>query len=62
LEALAAIVYRPENIRTVEQQHREIIEQTCVISAKDDRLQSMTTSLRHAAKKQGLCSATQVTA
>jgi len=61
-EALAAIVYRPENIRTVDKHHRKIIEKTCVMSAKDEHLQSITTYLRHAAIKQGLCSETQVTA
>jgi hypothetical protein len=55
-------VYRPENIRTVDKHHRKIIEKTCVMSAKDDHLQSLTTSLLHAAIKQGLCSETQVTA
>ena len=61
-KALAAIVYRPENIRTIDQHHREISEKTCVMSAKDDQLQSITTYLLHAALKQGLCSDTQVTA
>jgi hypothetical protein len=61
-EALAAIVYRPESIRTVDKHHREISEKTCVMSAKDDHLQSITTYLLHAAMKQGLCSETQVTA
>jgi len=61
-EALAAVVYRPEAMRTVDKHHREISEKTCVMSAKDDHLQSITTYLIHAAMKQGLCSATQVTA
>ena len=61
-EALAAIVYRPEHIRTIDKHHREISEKTCVMSAKDDHLHSITTYLLHAAIKQGLCSATQVTA
>jgi len=61
-EALAAIVYRPENIRTIDQHHREISEKTCVMSAKDKQLQSITTYLLHAALKKKLCSDTQVTA
>src|SRR5262247_3438716 len=61
-EALAAIVYRPGHIRTIDKHHREISEKTCVMSAKDDHLHSITTYLLHAAIKQGLCSATQVTA
>src|SRR5262245_43717562 len=61
-EALAAIVYRPWNIRAVDKHHREITEKTCVMSAKDDHLQSITTYLIHAAMKQGLYSETQVTA
>ena len=35
-EALAAVVYRPEQLQTVDQHHRAIREKTCVISAKDD--------------------------
>jgi len=61
-EALSAIVYRPENIRTVDHHHRQIIDKNCVISAKDDNLQSIKTYLLNAAIKQGLCQETQVTA
>jgi len=61
-EALSAVVYRPEAIRTVDKHHREISEKTCVVSAQDDHLQSIKTFLIHGALKQGLCSATHVTA
>ncbi len=61
-EALAAIVYRPEAIQAVDQHHRQIMEKTCVISAMDDQLQTIKTSMINAAKKQGLTQATQVTA
>ena len=37
-EALAAIVYRPEHLQAVDQHHRQIMENTCVISAMDDNL------------------------
>jgi hypothetical protein len=61
-EALAAIVYRPENIQAVDRHHRQIMEKTCVISARDDQLQTIKTAVITAAKKQGLSQATQVTA
>jgi hypothetical protein len=61
-EALAAIVYRPEAIQAVDQHHRQIMEKTCVISARDDQLHTIKTSLVNAAKKQGLSQATRVTA
>jgi hypothetical protein len=61
-EALAAVVYRPEQLQTVDQHHRAIREKTCVMSAKDDHLHSITTALLHAAIKQGLCRDTHVTA
>jgi hypothetical protein len=61
-EALAAIVYRPEAIQAVDQHHRQIMEKTCVISAMDDQLHTIKTSMINAAKKQGLTQATQVTA
>jgi hypothetical protein len=61
-EALAAVVYRPEAIQTVDNHHREIVEKTCVMSAQDDNLHSIKTFLLHGALKQGLGSATHVTA
>jgi hypothetical protein len=61
-EALAAIVYRPEAIQAVDHHHRHIMEKTCVISARDDQLHTIKTSLVNAAKKQGLSQATRVTA
>ena len=42
--------------------HRQIMEKTCVISALDDQLHTIKTSLVNAAKKQGLSQATRVTA
>jgi hypothetical protein len=61
-EALAAMVYRPEKIQAVDRHHRQIMEKTCVISARDDQLHTIKTSVINAAKKQGLSQATQVTA
>src|SRR5262249_23785035 len=49
-EALAAIVYRPEAIQAVDHHHRQIMEKTCVISARDDQLHTIKTSLVNAAK------------
>jgi len=61
-EALSAVAYRPESIQTLDQHHRQIIDKTCVVSAKDDNLHSIKTYLLNAAIKQGLCKETQVTA
>jgi hypothetical protein len=61
-EALSAIVYRPENLHAVDQHHRQIVEKTCVISALDDQLHTIKTSLIHAAHKQGMSQDTTVTA
>jgi hypothetical protein len=61
-EALSAIVYRPESIQAVDNHHCQIREKTCVVSAKDDNLQSIKVYLINAAIKQGLCRETQVTA
>ena len=52
-EALAAVVYRPETIQTVDNYHREILEKTCVISAQDDHLHSIKTFLLHGASSRG---------
>jgi len=38
-EALSAIVYRPENLHAGDQHHRQI-NKTCVVSARDDNLQT----------------------
>jgi hypothetical protein len=46
----------------VDHHHRQIMEQTCVISAMEDNLQTIKTSVGNAATKQGLSQATQVTA
>jgi hypothetical protein len=61
-EALAAIVYRPEHLQAVDAHHRQIMEKTCVISARDDQLQTIKAYASNAAKKQGLAQDTQVTA
>jgi hypothetical protein len=61
-EALAAIVYRPENLQAVDRHHRQIMDKTCVISAVDDQLHTIKTYVINTAKKQGLSQATQVTA
>lgn len=61
-EALSAIAYRPENIRTVDQHHREIEDKSCALSAKDDDLVTMKTYTLNAARKQGMTEQTKVTA
>jgi hypothetical protein len=61
-EALAAIVYRPEQLQAVDHHHRQIMEKTCVISAMDDDLHTMKAYLLTAAHKQGMSQETKVTA
>ncbi len=61
-EALSAIVYRPENIRTIDQHHREINSKSLAVSAQDDDLSTMKTYLLNAALKQGMKQDTVVTA
>jgi len=60
-EALSAIVYRPENLHAVDQHHRQIINKTCVVSARDDNLQTIKIYLINAALKQGMSPETKVT-
>ncbi len=61
-EALAAIVYRPENLQVVDLHHRRLVNKTCVISAKEDKLQTIQTYVLNAALKQGISQDTHVTA
>jgi hypothetical protein len=61
-EALAAIVYRPENLQVVDLHHRRLVNKTCVISAKEDKLQTIQTYVINAALKQGISQDTHVTA
>jgi hypothetical protein len=61
-EALSAVVYRSENIQQVDLHHRQIVDKTCVVSAIDDRLQTIKTYLMNAALKQGMSKDSNVTA
>jgi hypothetical protein len=61
-EALSAVAYRPENIRSIDQHHRQIESKSCALSALNDGLVSMKTYLHHAALKQGMAADTVVTA
>ena len=61
-EALSAMVYRPESIRTIDPHHREIERKSCALSAKDDNLATMKTYVLNAALKQGMNPNTIVTA
>ena len=60
-EALCGIVYRPSNIEVIDQHHRRISAKTCVISALEDKLQTIKTYVYSAALKQGLTKQTHVT-
>lgn len=59
-EALAAVIYRTENIKEIDKNHRQIIQKTCVVSAQADELKTIKTYLLNAALKQGLDEQTKV--
>jgi len=61
-EALLAVVYRPESLLRIDQQHREIESKSCALSAEDDNLTTMKTYLLNAARKQGMVENTKLTA
>jgi hypothetical protein len=61
-EALSVVIYRPESIRTIDPQHREIVSKSCVLLAKDDDLATIKTYVLNAACKQGLVQDTEVIA
>lgn len=61
-EALSAVVYRPESLKVVNQHHREITNKSCVLSAKDDKLETMKRYVLNAASQQGMNQDTVVTA
>jgi hypothetical protein len=60
-EALAAIVYKPESIKEIDKNHRQIVDKYCVVSAQNDELRTIKAYLLNAAKKQGLVEETKVT-
>ncbi len=61
-EALSAIVYRPESLKVVDRHHREIINKSCVLSAKDDELETMKRYVLNAAYQQGMNQDTAIVA
>jgi hypothetical protein len=60
-EALAAVVYRPEQIRQVDKNPPQISQKTCVVCALKDNLKTMKAYVINAAFKQGISSETKVT-
>jgi len=60
-EALSAVIYRPEQMRQVDKNHRQIIDKTCVVSAVKDKLKTIKAYAINAALKQGISSETKVT-
>lgn len=60
-EAMAAVVYRPENIIKTKSQKNKIISKHCAASALSDNQEYMKKSLLVAAKKQGLSDHTKIT-
>lgn len=61
-EALSAVIYRPESIRTLDTNHREIEQKSCALSAQEKDLSTIKTYVLNAALKQGLDQGTTVTA
>ena len=60
-EALSAIAYQPNNIEQVDQHHRQITNKTCVVSAIDDRLETIKSFVLNAAYKRGMTAHTRIT-
>ena len=61
-EALFAVAYRPENLQPIDENHRQIVDKSCAISAQEDNLKTMKTYVLNTTLKQGLNSNTLVTA
>ena len=62
-EVLTSVIYRPENVVKTENGNRGIItSKHCAASALDDNHKSINKATLNAAKKQGLCSTTEITA
>jgi hypothetical protein len=62
-EVLTSVIYRPENIVKTEKGNRGIItSKHCAASALDDNHESINKATLNAAKKQGLCPTTDMTA
>ena len=60
-EALSAIAYQPNNIEQIDQHHRQITNKTCVVSARDDELETIKSFVLNAAYKQGMTAHTRIT-
>lgn len=59
-EAMSAKIYRPESVIEITEKRSEIVERTCVASAKEDQQLSMKAYVLTAAKYQGLTKETNV--
>ncbi len=60
-EALSAIAYQPDNIEQIDRYHRQITNKTCVVSARDDQLETIKSFVLSAAYKQGMTTHTRIT-
>lgn len=60
-EALASIIYRPENIEQVDEHHRQITNKACAVSALDDGLSTIKRFVLNGAFRQGMTRKTWVT-
>jgi hypothetical protein len=58
---MSAKIYRPESVIEITEKRSEIVEKSCVASAKEDRQASMKAYVLTAAKCQGLTKTTRVT-
>ena len=61
-EAMAGVIYRPENVLKAKNKRGEIISKHCAASALSDNQEYMIKSVLVAARKQGLSSTTNITA
>ena len=61
-EALFAVAYRPQNLQSIDNNHRKIVDKSCAISAQENNLEIMKTYVLNAALKQGLNAQTLITA
>jgi hypothetical protein len=59
-EAIAAVIYQPNNLQRIDKNHRQIIQKTCVVSAQADELKTIKSYVLNAALKQGLDKQTKV--
>jgi len=61
-EVMTGTVYKPEDVKMINEKENIISNKICVASAKEDKQASMKTMLINAAKRAGMCDSTRITA